>query len=367
MTPTEQVSAETLEELVILDPYEEWQKREGVRVIRDFVFEDLSAIELGDWPRKGGRGAIINIPNSVLTNDAHVVEVRPGGHSTPEHHLYEEMVYILSGRGSTSVWWDDQRKQTFEWAAGSLFVIPLNAWYQHFNGSGSEPVRYLGVTDLPPTLRWYRNEEFVFNNPFRFTDRFEGEAGYFSREAKLYRGRKLQTNFIADAPNLQLYGWAERGAGGVNTMLELPLTNLACHISQFPVGTYKKAHRHGPGAHLLILSGEGYSLMWREGQERRKCDWKSGGMVIVPWEDCFHQHFNAGAQPARYLALRGGGSGLRPHRNAFNADLDIKQGGSQVEYEDEDPEIHRLFESELTRHGAPCRMKRFIASCTGSE
>jgi mannose-6-phosphate isomerase-like protein (cupin superfamily) len=357
--------AEPLPDFDIPDAYIEWQKKEGVPVIRDFLFPDLKAIELGPWPRKGGRGAIINIPNDTLTNDAQIIEIGPGAYSEPEHHMYEEMVYILSGRGSTSVWYDEDKKQTFEWTAGSLFVVPLNAWYQHFNGSGSEPIRYMAVTDLPPMLRQFQNEEFVFDNPFQFRDRFGGEAGFFAGEGKLYNGRRWRTNFVPDAANLQVYGWKERGAGGSNAMLELPQCNLAAHISQFPVGTYKKAHRHGPGAHLLILSGEGFSLMWREGQERRKCDWKVGGMVIVPWEDCYHQHFNSGAEPARYLALRGAGGGFRPHRNAIHADVNIKKGGSQVEYEDEDRDIHELFEGELAAHGATCKMKAFIPWCTG--
>jgi mannose-6-phosphate isomerase-like protein (cupin superfamily) len=356
---------DNLEELKRIDAYAEWQRDEGVRVIHDFAFDDLHALELGEWPRKGGRGAVINIPNATMTNDAQIIEIAPARSSEPERHLYEEMVYVLSGRGSTSVWWDERRKQTFEWGPGSLFVIPLNAWYQHFNGSGWEPVRYIGVTDLPTTLRQYQNRDFVFNNPFQFTDRFEGEADYFSQEGKLYRGRRWKANFIPDAGNLELYGWKERGAGGVNAMLELPQCNLAAHISQFPVGTYKKAHRHGPGAHLLILSGNGFSLLWREGQEPRKCDWRPGSMVIVPWEDCFHQHFNTGATPARYLALRGGGGGRRAYRDAFAADVNIKQGGSQVEYDDENPDIHRLYEAELASHGATCRMKFFIPWCTG--
>ncbi len=354
-----------LEELTRIDAYAAWQKDEGVNVIRDFAFDDLHALELGDWPRKGGRGVVINIPNDTMTNDAHIVEIGPGGHSEPEHHLYEEMVYILTGRGSTSVWWDEQRRQTFEWGPGSLFVIPLNAWYQHFNGSGREPLRYIAVTDLPTTLRHYQNREFVFNNPFQFIDRFQGEAEFFSGAGKLYKGRRWKASFIPDAGNLELYGWMERGAGGVNAMLELPQTNLAAHISQFPVGTYKKAHKHGPGAHLLILSGTGFSLLWREGQERRQCPWRRGSMVVVPWEDCIHQHFNTGAEPARYLALRGGSGGRRAFREASQADVSMKQGGSQIEYEDEDPDIHRFFEAELAKHGATCRMKFFIPRCTG--
>jgi mannose-6-phosphate isomerase-like protein (cupin superfamily) len=354
-----------LEELKKVDPYLAWIEDEGVKLYRDFVFESLHQLELGDWPRKGGRGAIINIPNDTMTNDAQVIEIAPARSSQPEHHLYEEMVYILSGRGSTSVWWDEQRKQTFEWGPGSLFSIPLNAWYQHFNGSGQEAVRYIAVTDLPTTLRQYQNRDFVFENTFQFTDRFEGAADYFNAEGRLYKGRRWKSNFIPDAGNLELYGWKERGAGGVNAMLELPQCNLGAHISQFPVGTYKKAHRHGPGAHLLILSGDGFSLLWREGQERRQAKWHVGGMVIVPWEDCIHQHFNTGAEPARYLALKGGMGGRRADRNSISADVSMKKGGSQIEYEDEDPEIHKFFESELARHGAACKMKHFIPWCTG--
>ena len=37
-------------------------------------------------------------------------------------------------------------------------------------------------------------------------------------------------------------------AGGINAMLEMADNNTKSHISEFPIGTYKKAHRHGPGA-----------------------------------------------------------------------------------------------------------------------
>jgi hypothetical protein len=43
----------------------------------------------------------------------------------------------------------------------------------------------------------------------------------------------------------------------------------------------------------------------------------------------------------------------------------MKEGGWQVEYEDEDREIHKIFEKELATNGATCKMKAFVPWCTG--
>ena len=355
------------------DPYFAWQKSEGVKVIVDNVFEDLNAVELGPWERKGGSGAIINIPNPMLLNDSHLVEIRPGGKSEPEHHLYEETMYVVSGRGATSVWLDEGRKSTFEWRAGSLLTIPLNAWYQHFNGSGAEPARYISVTNAPPAIRMWTNRAFIFDNPFRFTDRFSGDdADYFSGMGKLLQGSGKHfstiwmTNFVPNADTMPLWEYGHRGAGGINTHFRLGGNVTRAHISEFPVGTYKKAHRHGPGAHLVILGGVGFSLLWLEGREQVRVDWKRGGMVIVPADAMFHQHFNTGPEPARYLAYTPNGNGTPRDIGTSSGSVSTEEaGGTQIEYDDEAPEIHRICEADLEAHGAPCRMKAFIPWCTG--
>jgi oxalate decarboxylase/phosphoglucose isomerase-like protein (cupin superfamily) len=130
---------------------------------------------------------------------------------------------------------------------------------------------------------------------------------------------------------------------------------MDCHVSEFPVGTYKKTHRHGPSAHVIILKGKGYSLMWPEGSPIQRYDWHEGSLFVPP-DQWWHQHFNTGNTPARYLALHG----MRSHKYKIGIKLseaiDVKKGGDQIEYEDEPPEIREIFEKELAKSGITCRM-----------
>jgi oxalate decarboxylase/phosphoglucose isomerase-like protein (cupin superfamily) len=210
--------------------------------------------------------------------------------------------------------------------------------------------------------------DFIFGDSFTFADRFPPEEEeYFSGKGKLW-GRKLEVNFVPNVRDIQLYEWKERGAGGRNVNFELAGNVMGSHISEFPVGRYKKAHRHGPGAHVIILGGQGYSLLWPNNGEMVRVDWKPG-CVVVPPNQWFHQHFNSGAEPARYLALR-----WNSWRYRFVAltdekpiEVDVKQGGNQIEYEDEDPKIHQIFESALAKAGAPCNMGSMVRWCTQKE
>ncbi len=368
-----QTPTEGLKDYTKSDPYADWLKKEGVKVYEDFYFPSLAKLELGPWERKGGSGAVAHIANRHLPNDCHIVEIKPGGKSEPEHHMYELTIYVISGRGATSIWQLDngeKRRNSFEWQAGSLFSIPLNARYQNFNGSGNEPARYIAVTNAPPMMRLFRDNDFIFHCDYMFRGRYSGEEDYFSGKGKLFNRRIWESNFIANAPDMLLYGWKERGAGGINAMLEMADNNTKSHISEFPVGTYKKAHRHGPGAHLVLLSGTGgYSLIWtkEDRSDMIKCDWQIGSMVTVPSDNCYHQHFNSGTTRARYLALRPGDMGLYKSRGGGgeNADRSMKEGGWQIEYEDEEREIHQIFEKELKTNGATCKMRAFVPWCTG--
>lgn len=349
-----------------VDSYRAWRDSQGVPVIQGFHIPNIKTVELAPWDWMGGSGAIVNLEGAGGTNDAYICELPPGGKSKPQKHLYEAMVYVATGNGATTVWQKGGRKHTFEWQRGSLFAIPLNAWYQHFNGSGREPARYLAVTNAPFIMNLYHNVDFVFGDDFTFTDRFDPEDhGYFGGGGTLYGQRLMSTNFVRDTHSLALGEQSERGPGAKNMKFDLAGQIMAAHISQFPVGTYKKAHFHGPGANVLILTGRGYSLLWpQRSDERTRIDWGPGSLFVPPqlW---FHQHFNVSAEPTRYLALR-----WNNWRYPFVKMVEgsrrksVKEGGTQLEYEDEDPEIHRLFEREVARAGSSCRMRGRHPFCT---
>ena len=146
-------------------------------------------------------------------------------------------------------------------------------------------------------------------------------------------------------------------------MIELSENILAALVSEFPIGTYKKAHRHGPGNHVIILGGTGYSLMRPEGMPRQRFPWYEGSIIVSP-ENWFHQHFNSGNAPVRYLALRWAGSKkYRGNRKAYGVDESVKSGGDQIDYEDETPDIHAEFEAALAQAGAPCKMGAYHPLC----
>jgi len=350
-----------------INTYKQWQKEEGLPVIRGLYVKDLQQIELGPWERRGGWGAFINLDGSGDLNDGYVCEIAPGKSLQPDRHFYEELIFVLKGRGATSVWTDGGTRQTFEWQEGSLFSIPLNAWHQHFNGEGDRPARYVAVTNAPLMLNIFHSREFVFNNPFVFSDRFQGQEGYFSGKGTWLTGNYWDTNFIADLRQFQLRPSQRRGVGVNHAGFVLADNIMDGLMSEFPVGTYKKAHRHGPSAHIIILSGSGFSLFWPDGSEKIRLDWHAGSMFVPPamW---FHQHFNTGHEPVRFVALKHSGGKYYISDSLFPSQTEltknVKEGGHQIEFADEDFEVHRIFEAELAKSRTPCEMKGAVPSCT---
>jgi quercetin dioxygenase-like cupin family protein len=346
--------------------YTKWQRQEGVPIHTGFWADPMS-VRVAPWERKKCLGAYINLADQESL-DAYVAEIPPGERTKPERYMYEEMIYILKGKGATTVWFDGMEKRTFEWQEGSLFSPPLNCWRQHFNGQGSDTVRFVAITSGPHVINLFHNKDFIYSNPFVFHDRYRSEQNYFSGrgeqkafaipavEGARYRGRVLRiwkTNIIPDVrafDQLTDHNKAMYAPGAARSVDYVLADNtIGGHIVDQQSGFYKKAHRHGPGAHLMIVRGSGYSLLWEEGKERIRVDWKPG-ILFSPPDMWYHNHMSTGKVPARQLALRWGGEYKGVHKGI---DRDY---GELIEYEDEDPAIRKEFEEECRRNGVEMRM-----------
>ena len=136
---------------------------------------------------------------------------------------------------------------------------------------------------------------------------------------------------------------------------------MHAHTSEIPVGRYKKAHRHAAGTHVHAVDGTGYSLLWYDGDsEFVELPWRHGFMYTPPFW-MFHQHFNTCEHPARYYACSIGSArypliALRRVSNEGGGSTSVKNGGRQIEYEDQDPRIHRKFLEEIAKTGAKSEM-----------
>ena len=354
------------------DPYLEWVEAEGVPMVEDFGV-DLIGTETGPWPRFGVDGAIVHLKGRGDFVSVFILELPGGGETAPQGHLFEEVVYVLSGHGSTSVETPGGGKHSFEWGPKSLLALPLNASYQHFNGSGSEPARLASTNNLCVVMKLFRSAAFIFDTPFAFADRALPEA-YFSGEGDIIpapRGRFMwESNFIPDMGSVELLDNPKRGKGSATLAFILGDGMMHAHSSLMPVGTYKKAHRHGPDYHVMIIDGEGYSLFWYEDDEDfARIDWREG-WAFAPPDQMLHQHFNTCDRPVRYMATAIGNSRFpfteRNQQNKLGIDVSVKEGGGQIEFEDQDPRIHPMYLDALAANGAKCVMPEFAGAEAGA-
>lgn len=360
------MSAE-LEGKYLCDPYLDWAGGEGVPVAEG-LWLDLLKIETRPWARFGVDGAIGHVTGRGDFMALFVLDLPPGATSDPQQHLYEEVIYVLSGHGSTTVEHPDGTSHSFEWGPKSLFALPLNTRYRHFNGSGRERARLVAGTNAPMIMNVFHNQDFIFNNGYAFAERF-GPSAHYDGDGDFLPvkpGRHMwETNFVPDLSSFKLQFWAERGAGGSSLVFSLADGVMHAHCSEMPVGTYKKGHRHGPDFHVFCVNGTGYSLLWYDFSEKvERVDWQHG-VVFSPPDQMFHQHFNTAPTPARYLAIAVGSQRyplVESKRKLMDSGVDtsVAQGGNQIEYEDQDPRIHALYLDELARHGGQSKMGRFI-------
>ena len=164
--------------------------------------------------------------------------------------------------------------------------------------------------------------------------------------------------FIPDLTAVTLDYHPERGIGFSRLGIHLSGNSMVGHIMAVESGTYKKAHRHGPGAQVIVIAGKGYSLMWPPGAnlfgsigspEACSCRRKVGTIIISP---------PAKNPPAisRYVAVSARWAILGARTWSEH------EGGHLLEHEDEPPEIRAIYEARAKKEGVPFRMKPIAPS-----
>lgn len=322
------------------DFYRDWLKASRVPRVDVYNIKDARTQEVKPWPEIGGRGLYVNFTGNVHM-DSVLYEIPEGKSLLPRRHCYEQLLYVLRGRGHTLV--GDVKPQQVNWGEGSLFTVPINVLHRHVNDDPAQPARLMAVTTFPFMIQVFGSLGMINELRHNFSERYDGSPSYYDRNEQIHK-RWWRTNIVRDIRSAEVVPWEERGKGNASVFWDMGgNTILEPHVSQFPVGTYKLGHRHPYEAIILTLNGKGFSIAGKDGLAEKqapvKIEWQEGSILSPPYF-WYHQHFNTGENKARYFAITEGD---------FPKRLGIPLQVEQIEADQEDPGIKRRFEQELAR------------------
>ncbi|MEE8519059.1 MAG: cupin domain-containing protein [Dehalococcoidia bacterium] len=361
-------------------PYQDYMRDEGIPLFEEVAgVADVTALPREPWARTGGLGTFMQLRGSFQAERGLYVAEIPGGQAlNPEHHVFEEEIFILQGRGLIELSQGDGPKISFEWGEGSVFAIPKNVTHRLVNGS-RDPVLFMSVNMSPYVINAIDDIDFVYNSDKPMFDLYGEGKDYFNpsdvRTTGRYDAVVWHTNFIPDVRGALLDDLEQKVSGGQLTGYVMGKRFPMGHISEWPSGRYHKAHFHGPGAILLGLDGEGYVLVWPSelgahpykdghGDEVMKVIWGRNSIYCPP-NSHFHQHFNTSAGPAKHVAVYGGRVPLgvghlqkreRTEEEGYIGFESFRTGGTLIDYDDEDPKVRADFTAELEAKGIKVEM-----------
>ena len=327
--------------------YERWVEDElKLDLHRGYAASTLKTVPVKPWAERGISAAFYDIIGAESLAGMYVGEIAPGKSSAPARQLCDEVIYVMSGRGSTTV---ETPKGTlsFEWGPRSLFAIPLNFPYRLHNSSGREPARFLSVNTIPIVYNLFRDSRFVFGCDWQF-DRINPDANLadtvlYKPDAKHERTavNLHETTFVPDILLVQRSNFVERGDGTTTIYLELANSVISAHVLEHKGFQFFNPHRHGPSAFVFTLQGSGYTTMWQDGGNEIRFDWPEDDIgVVVPPNMWWHGHFCTSPN-AFQLAIK-----LRSRKFPLNHLFDkthklVSEGGTVLRYKDLDETLRQ--------------------------
>lgn len=237
-------------------------------------------------------------------------------------HTVEAVLYVLQGKGHSII--DGTR---YDWEAGDFISVPMFAWHRHLN-TGNEDFIYVAATTGPLSLALglavYEDERYpdywVFgqksdsalkslipgaDDTVRIRSTQEMRAPFSSEDA-LYQQhlrfsaeeekRRRSSQVLVKGSRIQ---FEKTLMGRVRYVIDpkagFLMRVLGTLLAEISPGKRSGAHRHLYEEVNYVLCGEGYTVI-----EDRRYDWAEGDVLCIPVFS-WHQHFNTGDKPARFL------------------------------------------------------------------
>ncbi len=301
----------------MVDPYLNWVKAEGA-TIHEGAALDLLALAVAPWARFGMKGAVCHAEGRCDYLTAFLFALDAGQSSAPVRHTYEEVFYVLAGSGETLITLSDGHETTIEWGEKKLFAVPINATARH--KAGPSGARFVALSDFRYLMGLYRNEAFLFDNPSPLHGR---------------QKRAVDAGLIADPCS---------GTLSVDELSPLVLADLSVGVDLTALAPKSStlARRQMQGRHILGVDGQGFSLSFSsQNSDIRRVDWRHGMLFGLKGMQ-FHQHFNAGSAPARFIAVELGSLSspmFRSRRSTYGDASVYASGAAIIPRDEERPEV----------------------------
>ena len=108
----------------------------GLPIHTGYYIGDLSAVPLGYWADRGCNAAFVQLEGQQGITETRVSEIPPRGVLPPVKLAFDEVVYVIQGRGATTVGQPGGDRKSFEWQANSMFLLPRHQCHQFSNTHG---------------------------------------------------------------------------------------------------------------------------------------------------------------------------------------------------------------------------------------
>ena len=346
--------------------YDRFMQDEGLPVHRATAFSDLCLLELQPWRRLGASGAFLQPFGTEGGLGCSLLRLEVSASTRAEKHLFEEVVLVLEGVGTTELWHTDGgRRVLFEWQAGSLFSIPPNALHRMVN-AGATPALLLSGSNAAALLNQLGDVDAVFANPLVLDNGFDDETGqaFDDIEPDPVRGLALcRTGLVPDCVRCDLPLDNRFSPGYRQMAVAMTGAAFACTLGEHRPGRYSRAHLLPAGLVTICLAGTGFTYLWPE--RLGTAPWRDGqaSEVVCVEQHMFAmtgagpgggrwyvQHFNTGSAPLRHLAW------TIPDRPAGPPGEEIGDA-PMIAYSAEDPFVRDAYARALLLSGATNRMR----------